>query len=285
MATNMHTPTLLTLPLELRNIIYTELLSSERSKPLVLYNYSKGRETFFNLYPSILRTNKQIYAEAISYLYNDNIFLLQLDGHVSRGCDIRSCTYHRRPILPLYRCDDAPHTAVFIDGEYSNRPRGLVTHINQGKKIYEDCRCHYPPIPGPGPIYPHILRRLAHIELYIGASSMWGVGNDGVSFTHTRKVVLDTLRLLAEEEIEDGLVTKKTLRVEVRAKWICDNLFLGDKGPSLSREEGQALKAEMLALLKEIKKRRVVEVKEAVLYEAPRFNEIKTVDIDTGEAF
>ena len=285
MASNMHTPTLLTLPLELRNIIYTELLS-ERSKPLVLYHYRKGRETFFNLYPSILRTNKQIYAEAISYLYNDNIFLLCLDRYISRGCVMIAGTHNRRPILPLYRCDDAPHTAVFTDGEYSNRPREPVTHIYQDKKIYEDCSCHYPPIPGPGPIYPHILRRLAHIELYIGACSMWDVPyKECVSLTHTRKVVLDTLRLLAEEEIEEGLVTKKTLRVEVRPSWTCENLFLGDENASLSREETQAVKAEMLALLKEIKKRRVVELKEAVLYDWPRFNEIKTVDVDMGEAF
>lgn len=114
---------------------------------------------------------------------------------------------------------------------------------------------------------------------------MCGASKDGKFFTHIRKVVLDILRLLAEEEIEEGLVTKKTLRVKVRAKWIPDNLFLGDKGPSLSRKEGQALKATMLVLLKEIMKRRVVEVKEAVLNEALGRNEIKTVDIYTGEPF
>ena len=275
--------TLLTLPLELRNIIYSELLSSKRSKPLTLYDHRKGREALFDLYPSILRTNKQSYVEAVSYLYKHNVFLLHLDGPISRGCDIGDYSNEKRLILPLYRCDDAPHTAVSIDGEYFNRPTKLVTHTNQHKEIYEDCRCH-PPIPGPGPIYPHIFRHLAHIELFIGAFSMWQQSKDGMSFTHTRKVVLDTLRLLAEEEIEEDLVVKKTLKVQVRAKWVPDNLFLGDQGPSLSREEGQALKANMLALLKEIKKRRVVEVTEAVMYPAPRFNEIRTVDIDMGEA-
>ncbi len=276
--------TLLTLPLELRNIIYSELLSSQRSEPLTLYDHSKGREALFDLYPSILRSNKQIYAEAISYLYKDNVFLLNLDGPISRGCGIGYYSDEKRLILPLFRCDDTPHTAVSIDGEYFNRPTKLVTHINQHKEVYEDCHCH-PPIPGPGPIYPHMFRHLAHIELFIGAFSMWQRSKDGMSFTHTRKVVLDTLRLLAEEEIEEDLVTKKTLRIQVRAKWVRDNLFIGDEGPSLSREEGQALKAMMLALLKEIKKRRVVEVTEAVIYPAPRFNEIKRVDVDTGEAF
>lgn len=114
---------------------------------------------------------------------------------------------------------------------------------------------------------------------------MCGASKDGKVPTHIGKVVLDILRLQAEEEIEEGLVTKKTLRVKVRAKWIPDNLFLDDKGPSLSRKEGQALKATMLVLLKEIMKRRVVEVKEAVLNEALGRNEIKMVDIYTGEPF
>lgn len=114
---------------------------------------------------------------------------------------------------------------------------------------------------------------------------MCDTSKDGAFLTHMGKVFLDILRLLAEEEIEEGLVTKKTLRVEILAKWVPDNLFLGDKGPSLSRKEGQALRVEMLALLKEIRRRRVVEVKEAVLANGRGPNEIKIVDIDTGEAF
>ena len=85
--------------------------------------------------------------------------------------------------------------------------------------------------------------------------------------------------------MEEALVTKKTLRVEIGAKWVHDNLFLGNEGPSLLREDGQALKAEMLELLREIKKRRVVEVTETVLNEVRGRNVIKIVDIDTGEAF
>lgn len=98
MATNMHTPTLLTLPLELRNIIYSELLSSRPYgvEYLILYDNNKHHHAPCNLYPSILRTNKQIYAEAISYLYNDNIFRLDLD-YLST----------KRPIVPLFRCNDA----------------------------------------------------------------------------------------------------------------------------------------------------------------------------------
>lgn len=107
----------------------------------------------------------------------------------------------------------------------------------------------------------------------------------GRSLSETGKVVLDILRILAEDEIEEDLVTRKTLKIEIRAKWVDDGLFLGDKGPSLSREDGQALKVKMLALLREIKKRRVVEVTEAVLDRAKSRNEIKTVDIETGEVF
>ena len=286
MATNLQTPTLLTLPIELRNIIYSELLSSKRSQPLILYDSGKGREAVFDLHPSILRSNKQIYAEAISYLYKKNTLQLDLARPFSGGCDGRYYSNHRRPILPLFRCDDTIiHTAVLVDGEYDDRPRRIVTHITPRPERYQDCRCHLPPLPGPGPIYPHVLRRLAHIELIVGATSMCDTSKDGAFLTHMGKVFLDILRLLAEEEIEEGLVTKKTLRVEILAKWVPDNLFLGDKGPSLSRKEGQALRVEMLALLKEIRRRRVVEVKEAVLANGRGPNEIKIIDIDTGEAF
>ena len=280
----MHTPTIFTLPLELRDIIYSELLSSKRSSPLELYNHNKGREESFDLHPSILRTNKQIYAEAISYLYKDNIFHLHLDGPISTGCHIDNPD-HKRPILPLLRHDDTLRTAVLTDGEDYDRPRKIHFRISRCKKIHRDCRCHLLPLPGPGPIYPHILRRLAHIEMFIGAFSMWE-HRGGRSLSETGKVVLDVLRLLAEDEIEeDHLVTRKTLKIEIRAKWVDDGLFIGDKGPSLSREDGQALKAEMLALLREIEKRRVVKVTEAVWDRAKSGNKIKTVDVETGEAF
>ena len=279
----MHTPTLLTLPLELRSIIYSELLSSKRSSPLELYNHSKGREDFFELHPFILRTNKQIYSEAISYLYNDNIFNLHLDGPISTGCHIDNPD-HKRPLLPLLR-DDTLRTAVLEDGEDYDRPRKIHFHINQYKEMYRDCRCHLLPLPGPGPIYPHILRRLAHIELCIGAFSIMWEYRGGRSLSETGKVVLYILRILAEDEIKEDLVTRKTLKIEIRAKWVDDGLFLGDKGPSLSREDGQALRVEMLALLREIKKRSVVEVTEAVLDHAKGRNEILKVDVETGEAF
>ncbi|CAF9911994.1 MAG: hypothetical protein ALECFALPRED_007799 [Alectoria fallacina] len=267
MATNLQTPSFLTLPIELRNIIYSELLSSRRSIPLMLYSNSKGREALFNFHPSILCSNQQIYAEAVSHLYRDNIF--QLDLHTFN---------HKRPLdLPLFRCDDASHTAVSVGGKYHDRLMKLVIHTNQHTKMYEDCRS------GPGPIYSHILRRLAHIELYTGAFAICGGSKDGISITHTGELVLKILQVLAEEEIEEGLVIKKTLKVEVRAKWTPDNLFLGDKGPLLSQEDGRLLRAKMLALLREIKKRRVVEVREAVLDETRGRNEIHNVNIDTGK--
>lgn len=272
MATNMDTLTLLNLPLELRNIIYSELLSSRRFGHLELYDDSNRHHTSYNLYPSILRTNKQIYAEAIPYLYKANIFRLRLEIDHS---------HFKRPILPLFRCDDTLQLGLLVVGKYYARPRTPDTYRVQHTKIYE----YFPPLPGPKSIYPHILRRLAHIELITGASSICGTSEDGKFLTPIGKVVLDVLRLLAEEEIEEGLVNKKTLRIRIRPKWTPENLFLGDKGPSLSREEGPALKAEMLALLKEIKKRRIVEVKEPILYEVPGRLVTKVVDIDTGEAF
>ena len=170
MATAIHTSTLSTLPLELRELIYSELLSSTRSSPLVLYNEDKGWEEHFNLHPSILRTNKQIHAEAISYLYKDKIFDLDLDGLFSRGCHPPTFG-QRRPILPLLRNDDTLRTAVLVDGEY---------HDCQHKPIHRDCRCRLLPLPGPGA---YIFRvNLSSLEAYLGHMlgfnvTVWGLSS------------------------------------------------------------------------------------------------------------
>ncbi|KAK0639464.1 hypothetical protein B0T16DRAFT_244710 [Cercophora newfieldiana] len=66
------------LPVEIRLVIYSELLVCPAPLILTTSNYPSPEhlwvEGTIDLYPAILRTNKQIYNEAVSLLYSDNCF-------------------------------------------------------------------------------------------------------------------------------------------------------------------------------------------------------------------
>ena len=79
MATHSQRSLLLTLPLELRTKIYDEMLSPFPHYAFTIYHDRQGRKQSYAIYPSILRTNKQIHLEANSSLYdNNNIFAIDL---------------------------------------------------------------------------------------------------------------------------------------------------------------------------------------------------------------
>ena len=83
--------TLLTLPLEIRNFVYRELLV-DRNHARRPQLYGEGAETA--LHTAILCTCRQIYDEAATILYKENIFLYRtrwflkrLDRSMDRGRD------------------------------------------------------------------------------------------------------------------------------------------------------------------------------------------------------
>lgn len=73
---------LLALPQELRTKIYEELLCPEPAQLLTLWHDRNGRRGSLNLHPSILRVNKRIHYEAVSLLYDNNIFEINLTAPV-----------------------------------------------------------------------------------------------------------------------------------------------------------------------------------------------------------
>ena len=82
MVSDVHALLLDTIPLELRTKIYKELLNPDPKRVYTLYHNRHGREASFNIDPTILRVNKQIYAEAILILYNTTSFRINLDTPV-----------------------------------------------------------------------------------------------------------------------------------------------------------------------------------------------------------
>jgi hypothetical protein len=67
--------TFFTLPAELRNIVYEELLLSDSAFRLG-HQGPYSHETRRQLYPQIMRTNKQVCHEAAAILYGSNAFYL-----------------------------------------------------------------------------------------------------------------------------------------------------------------------------------------------------------------
>ena len=69
----------LQLPLELRMLIYNHLLVPEHGEGVLIFHndFTRPREPL-GISASIIRTNKQVYAEASPVLYRNNVFRVDL---------------------------------------------------------------------------------------------------------------------------------------------------------------------------------------------------------------
>ena len=199
----------LSLPPEIRHLIYQELLlgavhwrfpkwhdTSYRS--YVLYNDRTGRQQKLLIHVAILRTNKQINAEATPILYSQNAFLIDLSSRV---------TYQGNGGMYPDRRGKAPY--LFLSA-------GEDTHQEQFSV--------------PGVIYPYCVQRLSNIEIVVSAGSIWGsMFMGGEFFTHIGELLLDLLRLLALDGNPQPSHTQKRLVLTVKkrsdSRWGSDALF------------------------------------------------------------
>ncbi|CAO1605861.1 MAG: hypothetical protein LQ349_008190 [Xanthoria aureola] len=224
----------LSLPLEIRQLIYQELLlgaihwrfpkwhdTSYRS--YVLYNDRTGRQQKLLIHVAILQTNKQINAEATPILYEQNAFLIDLSSRV---------TYQGNGGMYPDRRGKAPY--LFLSADEDTPP--------------EQFRL-------PGVIYPHCVQRLSNIEIVVSAGSIWGsMYMGGEFFTHIGELLLDLLRLLAsDEENPQPSHTPKRLVFTVKkrydSRWGSDALFQRKREDSrFSREADTAKLGEKMLL-------------------------------------
>ena len=212
----------LSLPPEIRHLIYQELLlgaihwrfpkwhdTSYRS--YVLYNDRTGRQQKLLIHVAILRTNKQINAEATPILYSQNAFLIDLSSRV---------TYQGNGGMYPDRRGKAPY--LFLSADEDTMPQ-------------EQFRA-------PGVIYPHCVQRLSNIEIVVSAGSVWGsMYMGGEFFTHIGALLLDLLRLLALDKASQPSCTPKRLVLTVKkrydSRWGSDALFPRKReGSRFSRE-------------------------------------------------
>ena len=218
-------PRFLSLPPEIRHLIYQELLlgaihwrfpkwhdTSYRS--YVLYNDRTGRQQKLLIHVAILRTNKQINAEATPILYSQNAFLIDLSSRVTYQGDggIYPDRRGKAPYLFLSADEDSPQEQFRV----------------------------------PGVIYPHCVQRLSNIEIVVSAGSVWGsMFMGGEFFTHIGELLLDLLRLLASDKTSQPSHTQKRLVLTIKkrydSRWGSDALFPRKReGSRFSREADTA---------------------------------------------
>ncbi|KAI4200805.1 MAG: hypothetical protein LQ346_002286 [Caloplaca aetnensis] len=248
----------LSLPLEIRRLVYHELLllgaihwhcpfwhgTSLRSH--VLFHDRAERQQKLLLHVPILRTNKQINAEATPVLYEQNAFLINISLLVNHQSSAGMCPNRRGNPPNLFR----------IDGH--NPPR------------------HFP---APGLIYPHCIQRLANLEIIVSAHSVWGGGFSGSEFfTHIGELLLGLLHLLARDEWAQTPYHRKRLVLTVIKRhdhWSggTDNVLfprmtVGSRFPkdSLTAKTGERLLiGEVGPLLRTLCERRKVSINEVVV--------------------
>lgn len=157
----------LRLPCELRSLIYRNLLCPEPDNIKILYHDRYGRSKSFNIHPSILRVNRQIYAESVSFLYDHNIFKIFLATRVVKQCTGGHYPDRIPEPQPLFRCHSTPHT----------RSQGL---------IYPDC-----------------LARMRHLEIETAMTSVWGSARLGYYMSHIGLLIVEILKSLVTQEVSD----------------------------------------------------------------------------------
>ncbi|MCJ1379258.1 hypothetical protein MMC17_002359 [Xylographa soralifera] len=234
----------LALPLELRMIVYRELLSPNEERPLLLYHDQSGRPEMLDVHPSILRVNSQIYIEASPILYDLNIFKIDLSSMVPRHSPGLDLPEVRSDHLSLFRSDTAPNNLLV-------KPNGRCVPVHSRSS---------------GLIYPHCFQRLRHLELVTSHGAVWGSGHLNDYISTTGDLILEILRYLAKRAAPDGQC-KKTFRVTTK---LCvrrpeEKIFTVEDSNPMSRVSederlGEEEKQKLNNLLQAVNKQRKVTV-------------------------
>jgi len=266
MAASSFTPALLDLPLELKLKIYQMLLCPDPHKVYTLYHDRHGRGDAFSVHPAILRVNRQLHSEAVSLLYNSNLF-------------------------EIYLATGVMETTSLMDHWRGGKSAGLVKDHTKllRKPLNEETRKEGQislDTGVEGIIYPHCLQRIRHLSLVTSRSAMigWDAGSiDDPYVTQTGELILEILRYLCEESAPME-ARRKRLHLTIMSNWELEGVKKGDyaerlgyldDGPAI--EFGKPLLAgvrvgnmreevrKMIVLLRRIQTSRIVRVDESVV--------------------
>ena len=266
MVSDVQASSLFTLPLELRTKIYEKLLNPDPERVHTLYHDRRGREASFNIDPTILRINKQIYSEAISILYDTISVRINLDTPV-----IRQCTG-----------GEYPDEIVDPPSLFREDTEGTVEIASKLPRRTRDRRLDFEALFGStaqGYIYPHCFQRLRKIHLVTERDAIWGASMGGSYFSHTGKLVLGILRLLASGHTTKAPMIKQ-FKLTYQPSWpnFESQMLLGNG------EMDNGTKA-VVGLLKALKRRTdaEIEVEEGALTKTLGELELEEAEIDEWE--
>ncbi|KAL9023410.1 MAG: hypothetical protein Q9180_008246 [Flavoplaca navasiana] len=161
----------LSLPLELRRHIYSELLIPSIPstglvvKPRILWHDRHGLQKHIPVYPQILQASKQTNAEATPILYENNTFKINISSPVTQQCT----------------------GGMYPDGYES--PQYLFR--SDVPQRYFD---------GPGDIYPHCLQRISNAEIRLSTEAIWAKSAGGPFFSHIGDLLVEVLKVLAHDD-------------------------------------------------------------------------------------
>ena len=270
-ASNPSSP-LLALPFELRLKILEELLCPDPHRVNILYHDRGGRERYLHIHPTILRTSKRIYDEGLPLLYHNNIFGV----------------YVATPVV--WQCTGSRYADGVEDPQSLFRKERNAVHIEQSD-----------PETG-GLIYPHCFQRMRHLKLVISSPALFVNQGGWYATSRTGDLLLQVLHLLRWEPTSSHDSASKRLELNIRSDWQTHNIHEGDYQEILSmlqvagereapngwgvsllvggREDRMHEKlVEIVALLRNIRKTRLVDVKENVLSYGQLSDQV--VDLDS----
>lgn len=159
----------LDLPTELRLMTY-ELLLCNKNRKICFRDNCLPNE--MNLYPSILRANRQVYSEATPVLYGSNLFELFYP---------RLCILHNQDLF-RYDCDSDPFDQL---DWFARNPNGS----RRAPRIFDD-DYHIAGIPR------HRLRYVRHLDIFTRFDGRIGFAYHLYYAASDREVIIDVLRSL-----------------------------------------------------------------------------------------
>ncbi|KAL8996555.1 MAG: hypothetical protein Q9169_003950 [Polycauliona sp. 2 TL-2023] len=174
-----HESPFFSLPLEIRQHIYRELLVASSDEPVMLWHDRKGREKSISIQPQILRVCKHINVEATPLLYERNKFSVSLTSTESHSCIRRKIEKSQALIR--------------------HEPTKQARHFEQ-----------------PGLLLPSSFQRLAHLEVIIAPDSVWANARACDFWSGTGDLFMQLLQLLADEAVSERLPKKKRLSITVQ---------------------------------------------------------------------
>lgn len=234
---------LLALPQELRTKIYEELLCPEPTKVYSLWHDREGRQGLFSLRPSILRVSKQIYYEAVSLLYDNNIFEINLTTNVVQTS------------WNNYLDGKSDPPPLFQKNGISTDPWTDETPITDSHLFLRTLE---------GVMNAQSFQRLRHIKIKTRRAAIWGWTTRESAgerfFSHTGELIMRVLKLLSEQP-HVATPVQHTFEFQIVPDWTTKH---GVFGGGRRDVDDVTNVMEMLILLRKIKKRRSVMVEEKV---------------------